>query len=149
MLLHSTEKSPQICFESGAEAFDLAVERQIGRHVVFALDSMKRGKLSQDFVDSDSDYETENDKEIKSSSPVKTSTKSLNAEESSFELSGTRRVTVRKFRSSILIDIREYYEDKESNEERPGKKGISLTKEQYEKLKELIPEIDTAVQNIK
>jgi hypothetical protein len=118
---------------------------------------MKRGKLSQDYVNSDSDYDesnNQNENEVKSSSssssPVKVITKSTsNDEESSFELSGKRRVTVRKFRSSILIDIREYYEDKASGEERPGKKGISLTKEQYEKLKELIPEIDTAVKNIK
>lgn len=112
---------------------------------------MKRGKLSQDYVNSDSDYESssQNDNELKSTS-VKTATvKSSNDEESFFELSGKRRVTVRKFRSSILIDIREYYEDKASGEERPGKKGISLTKEQYEKFKELMPEIDAAVKNIK
>lgn len=114
---------------------------------------MKRGKLSQDYVNSDSDYDesnsqNDNENELKSS-PVKATTKSSNFEESSFELSGKRRVTVRKFRSSVLIDIREYYEDKASGEERPGKKGISLTKEQYEKLKEMIPEIDAAVKNIK
>lgn len=111
---------------------------------------MKRGKLSQDYVNSDSDYDesnsqNDNENEVKSS-PVKVAT---NDEESSFELSGNRRVTVRKFRSSTLIDIREYYMDKASGEERPGKKGISLTKEQYEKLKEMIPEIDAAVKNIK
>lgn len=112
---------------------------------------MKRGKLSQDYVNSDSDYESssQNDNELKST-PVKAAAfKSSNNEESIFELSGKRRVTVRKFRSNILIDIREYYEDKASGEERPGKKGISLTKEQYEKLKELMPEIDDAVKNMK
>jgi len=113
---------------------------------------MKRGKLSQDYVNSDSDYESssQNDNQQKST-PAKTAAvkSAANDEESIFELSGKRRVTVRKFRSSILIDIREYYEDKASGEERPGKKGISLTKEQYEKLKELMPEIDAAVKNMK
>lgn len=118
---------------------------------------MKRGKLSEDFVNSDSDYEEnsqENEKErSKISSPIKSktiSTQSSNAnDEFTFELSGKRRVSVRKFRSSILIDIREYYEDKEIGEDRPGKKGISLTKEQYEKLKDLMPEIDVAINKMK
>lgn len=110
---------------------------------------MKRGKLSEDYVNSDSDYESNSQPESKSSSPVKEAAKPAAGDECSFELSGKRRVTVRKFRSSTLIDIREYYEDKSSGEERPGKKGISLTKEQYEKLKELMPEIDAAIKNLK
>ena len=120
---------------------------------------MKRGKLSQDYVDSDSDYEAnsqeneDNSKESSETSPIKskttTSATSNDAGETTFEISGKRRVTVRKFRSSILIDIREYYEDKASGEDRPGKKGISLTKEQYEKLKELLPEIDESVKKMK
>ena len=119
---------------------------------------MKRGKLSKDYVNSDSDCDSSsqengnNSKKLDTSSPVKAkinSSPSNGDEESTFELSGKRRVTVRKFRSSILIDIREYYEDKSSGEERPGKKGISLTKEQYEKLKELLPEIDSAVKKMK
>ena len=120
---------------------------------------MKRGKLSQDYVDSDSDYEAniqeneDNSKELSKTSLIKskttTSATSNDAGEATFEISGKRRVTVRKFRSNILIDIREYYEDKASGEDRPGKKGISLTKEQYEKLKELLPEIDEAVKKMK
>ena len=112
---------------------------------------MKRGKLSSDYVNSESDYEESKSNTTSPESSVKkSSVNTANSnDESSFELSGKRRVTVRKFRSSILIDIREYYEDKASGEDRPGKKGISLTKEQYEKLKELLPEIDSAVKNIK
>ena len=56
---------------------------------------------------------------------------------------------MRKFRSNILIDIREYYEDKASGEDRPGKKGNFFDKDQYEKLKELLPEIDEAVKKMK
>lgn len=113
---------------------------------------MKRGKLSEDYVNSDSDYdETANSHGEVKKTPIGTTntSTSTNSDESTFELSGKRRVTVRKFRSSVLIDIREYYEDKASGEDRPGKKGISLTKEQYEKLKELLPEIDAAVKNMK
>ena len=61
----------------------------------------------------------------------------------SFELSNKRRVTVSKFRSSVLVDIREFYQSGEK--ELPGKKGISLTAEQFFKLKALIPEIEAAV----
>lgn len=112
---------------------------------------MKRGKLSEDYVNSDSDYEGSGSQEqkVKVTTDNNTSVSKTESDESTFELSGKRRVTVRKFRSSVLIDIREYYEDKASGEERPGKKGISLTKEQYEKLKELLPEIDAAVKNMK
>lgn len=115
---------------------------------------MKRGKLSEDYVNSDSDNEsnspgnTDNSKKsASSSSPIK-SKATTSSEEPTFEISGKRRVTVRKYRSSILIDIREYYEDKASGEDRPGKKGISLTRDQYEKLKELLPEIDAAVKKM-
>lgn len=110
---------------------------------------MKRGKLSQDYVNSDSD-EAADVSTLKSSeiSDVDKPKNVESSEESTFELSGKRRVTVRKFRSSVLIDIREFYEDKASGEERPGKKGISLTKDQFEKLKELIPEIDAAVKKM-
>ena len=119
---------------------------------------MKRGKLSEDYVNSDSEYESssqgneDNSKKSASSSPIKSkfTTPTSNGDgEATFELSGKRRVTVRKFRSSTLIDIREYYEDKASGEERPGKKGLSLTKEQFEKLKDLLPEIEAAIKNMK
>lgn len=55
--------------------------------------------------------------------------------ESYFKLSGSKRLTVRKWKSQILIDIREFYQDK-AGEWRPGKKGISLTLEQYQALKD-------------
>lgn len=112
---------------------------------------MKRGKLSQDVVDSDSDYDSSEPSASQQNDNSKTTTSSksvTNSDESYFELSGKRRVTVRKFRSSVLIDVREYYEDKASGEEKPGKKGISLTIDQYEKLKELLPEIDAAIKNM-
>lgn len=41
-----------------------------------------------------------------------------------FELSSKRRVTVRKWRSAVLIDIREYYDD--NGVSKPGKKGASV-----------------------
>jgi len=41
-----------------------------------------------------------------------------------------KHVTVREFKGMQLVDIREFYTDKASGEDKPGKKGISLTLEQ-------------------
>ena len=116
---------------------------------------MKRGKLSEDFVDSDSDLDAKDSvkhvkeaKLIDSHESKSSVADKLTSEEVSFEISAKRKITVRKFRSNVLIDIREFYEDKGSGEMRPGSKGIALTKEQYLKLKELFNEIDYAIKKI-
>jgi len=62
-------------------------------------------------------------------------------------LGKNRRVTVRKFNGKPLIDIREFYVDKEENL-KPGKKGISLNPEQWEALKQCLPAIDEALANL-
>lgn len=46
------------------------------------------------------------------------------------DLGKRKRVTVRSFKNSPLLDIREFYEDKTTGQEKPGKKGISLSREQ-------------------
>lgn len=58
---------------------------------------------------------------------------------------GTRRVTVRKFKSMVGVDIREYYKDKGTGEMKPGRKGIYLTKDQYTVLREHFDHIDAQV----
>jgi hypothetical protein len=63
-----------------------------------------------------------------------------------FQLSKTKKVSVREFRGKTLVDIREYYQ-KDGGEWAPGRKGISLTGEQWEKLKQLVDSIDLAVSN--
>ena len=64
-----------------------------------------------------------------------------------FQLSSKRKITVRDFRGKALIDIREFY-TKDSGELAPGRKGISLTVEQYEKFKSYIVDIDKAIENL-
>jgi len=54
-----------------------------------------------------------------------------------------RRVTIRKFKGNVYVDIREFYEDQ--GEFKPGKKGISLSADQFLKLKELMPSIEKEV----
>ncbi|KZT57792.1 PC4-domain-containing protein [Calocera cornea HHB12733] len=59
-------------------------------------------------------------------------------------LGKNRRVTVRKFQGKPLVDIREYYVDKDEKQ-KPGKKGISLSPEQWKALKQCLPAIDDAL----
>ncbi|RAR01457.1 PC4-like protein [Stemphylium lycopersici] len=58
--------------------------------------------------------------------------------------SGKRRVTVSDFNKSTLVSIREYYVT-DAGETRPGKKGISLTIDQYNTLLAAAPLIETAL----
>lgn len=52
-----------------------------------------------------------------------------------FSLGDLRKVSVREYRDVIYVDIREFY--LEGDQERPGKKGISLTVPQWKKLSEV------------
>ncbi|KAM0753011.1 PC4-domain-containing protein [Meredithblackwellia eburnea MCA 4105] len=63
--------------------------------------------------------------------------------DSFLELSNTRRVTVRSFKGNVLIDIREFYS--KDGKSLPGKKGISLSKDQWNALKDAFGDIDQAV----
>ena len=62
----------------------------------------------------------------------------------SFQLSNNRFITVSEFRGKTRVDIREFYLNDEG-EKKPGKKGISLSLQEWEKLKELTSKIDKAV----
>lgn len=66
----------------------------------------------------------------------------------SFEIGKNKRVTIRKFRSINLIDIREYYQDQVSGELKPGKKGISLTEEQYDEFINSSSQIEDALRQL-
>ncbi|KAI0326603.1 PC4-domain-containing protein [Cubamyces sp. BRFM 1775] len=56
------------------------------------------------------------------------------------DLGKKRRATVRQFKGATFLDIREFYGD--DNDLKPGKKGISLNKEQWETLKKSSEVID-------
>jgi len=70
---------------------------------------------------------------------------SKDGEEPSWSLGNMKFIKVREFKGKTYIDIREYYVDKQTMETRPGKKGISLNCEQYQKLKEVLSEVDGAL----
>lgn len=63
------------------------------------------------------------------------------------QLSYKRRVAVRQFRGSLLIDIRETYE--KFGEMQPGKTGIALNLEQWDKLKASVQHIDNIIARLK
>jgi hypothetical protein len=61
------------------------------------------------------------------------------------DLSNKRRISVRKFRGAVIVDIREYFTPKGSKDLKPTKKGISLPLEQWIQLKLYIDRIDEMI----
>ena len=66
-------------------------------------------------------------------------------DETFYRIGGDRRVTVRKYKGKTLIDIREFYTDKNTEEEKPGRKGISLDLNAWNLLKEAMEGVDGIV----
>ncbi|KAI5123933.1 hypothetical protein M0805_006348 [Coniferiporia weirii] len=62
------------------------------------------------------------------------------------DLGRKRRATVRTFKGQVMIDIREFYGD--DDDLKPGKKGISLSPEQWEELKSNMSSIDGFIKNL-
>ncbi|KAL3801776.1 hypothetical protein HJC23_001172 [Cyclotella cryptica] len=95
--------------------------------------------------ESDKDEEAEDDDGDEESGAVK-----RNADgEAYFDLGKAKRVTVRQWKTAVLVDIREFYE--KGGKELPGKKGISLTLEQYKELRKHIMDgsLDKQVEELK
>uniref|UniRef100_A0A5K3FHP5 PC4 domain-containing protein n=1 Tax=Mesocestoides corti TaxID=53468 RepID=A0A5K3FHP5_MESCO len=65
------------------------------------------------------------------------------------DLTGRKYACVRAFRGRVFVDIREYYEDKSGEGLKPGKKGISLNREQWDNLKDVIGAIDSDLRDMK
>ncbi|XP_027079786.1 RNA polymerase II transcriptional coactivator KIWI [Coffea arabica] len=99
----------------------------------------KRGKKK------DEDYASEDEE------PNKRPKKSSKADDSDdaaddivvCEISKNRRVSVRNWQGRVVVDIREFYV--KDGKQLPGKKGISLTMDQWNVLREHVDEIDKAV----
>lgn len=113
-----------------------------------AASGQQKRQLSPDYVDeSDDNYDVVPEPSTKM--PKNEAKWKVNESgEAIFELSDKRRVTIRKFKGKILVDIREYWETKEG-EMAPGKKGISLNEEQWQSLKSVIGKIDEAITETK
>ncbi|KIP08380.1 hypothetical protein PHLGIDRAFT_23523 [Phlebiopsis gigantea 11061_1 CR5-6] len=63
------------------------------------------------------------------------------------DLGRKKRVTVRSFKGAALIDIREFYG--QEGDEKPGKKGIALSPDQWEALKNNAETIDYLLKRLK
>lgn len=59
------------------------------------------------------------------------------------EISKNRRVSVRSWQGKVVVDIREFYV--KDGKQMPGRKGISLSMDQWKELRDHADEIDRAV----
>ncbi|KAG2711512.1 hypothetical protein I3760_04G079900 [Carya illinoinensis] len=92
------------------------------------------------------DYASEGDSE--GQAPSKKASKKDSSDESTedivvCEISKNRRVTVRNWQGRAMVDIREFYV--KDGKQLPGKKGISLTMDQWNVLRDHVEEIEKAV----
>ncbi|KAH8910972.1 PC4-domain-containing protein [Coniochaeta sp. PMI_546] len=99
-------------------------------------------KFSKKRAHTPEDDDSAEEQTLKPSKKVKgdKSGKTTDAEGPFWELSSKRRVNVTKFNKALLINIREYYEA--GGELKPGKKGISLSVDQYKEFLKAIPAIN-------
>ena len=67
--------------------------------------------------------------------------------EVTFALNNKKKVQVKTFKGTCLVDFREYWE-KDQGQSLPTKKGLCITKELFEKFKAVIPHIDLAIKKI-
>lgn len=75
----------------------------------------------------------------------KTNPSTSSSHDTVIELDKKKQITVRKFNNVNLVDIREFYIDKDTNEKKPGKKGISLTEDTWLKLVQSSGEVQDAL----
>ncbi|KAJ3914654.1 transcriptional Coactivator p15-domain-containing protein [Lentinula edodes] len=114
--------------------------------------SLKRGVKKPKFVmvleDEDEEEEEEEPKpkkNVKSKPPTSSNNGSLIKEspegDKYIDLGKKKRATVRSFKGSTFVDIREFYGDTEQSM-KPGKKGVSLALDQWEVLRSSASAID-------
>ncbi|XP_065874185.1 RNA polymerase II transcriptional coactivator KIWI-like [Euphorbia lathyris] len=100
-----------------------------------------RGKRGKDELEDASD-----DNSAGQAPPKKASKVDSSADPDSIvvcEISNNRRVTVRTWQGKVWVDIREFYV--KDGKQLPGKRGISLSVDQWNVLRGHVEEIDKAL----
>jgi len=62
---------------------------------------------------------------------------------SEWQLSKNRKVVINEFKGKMLVDIREYYDA--GGEMKPGRKGISLNREQWDSLLSVVDQVNNCL----
>ena len=106
----------------------------------------KKKKKEQEKEEEEEEEGEEESSKEKDSKKKKKSEMIVNDDEVFLHLDNKKRLTVRKFKGKLLIDIREFYED--DGEMKPGKKGISLSKDCWKKICENLSDINEAIDNM-
>ncbi|KAH8929515.1 PC4-domain-containing protein [Atractiella rhizophila] len=131
-------KSDEFVVDSDASEEEKPVKKK-------AKKESESSKKSKEIMEKSSKKKVDSEQEEESETEPQGSSKDVKVKKNKdgkpyVELGKLRRVTASSFRGKESIDIREYYE--KDGDVLPGRKGISLSQEQWAKLKELIPVID-------
>mmetsp|Transcript_5693 Transcript_5693/g.7206 ORF Transcript_5693/g.7206 Transcript_5693/m.7206 type:complete len:138 (-) Transcript_5693:802-1215(-) len=115
---------------------------------IFEKEKVKKSKSDSDELEAAQAELAELKKQLEAEKKKASQSKTKEqGDEKNFELSKKRRVTVKLFNGTkLLVDIREFYE--KNGEMLPGRKGISLTKEQWERFRDQFDQIDAAVEEL-
>ena len=100
----------------------------------------KSGYKKDDFVRDDSDEETPAPASKRSKTETSTEPKVDEDGNTYWEISKARRATISEFKGTKMVSIREYYE--KDDKWLPGKKGISMSLEQYSAFIAVMPQIE-------
>jgi len=103
----------------------------------------KHSKNDSSDSDSDSGPDDNGPPQKKTKAGSASVAKTNDAGETYFDIEGLKRVTVREFKGRLFVDFREFYE--KDGKILPGKKGISLSASQWNKIKNLADDIDSVV----
>mmetsp|Transcript_8915 Transcript_8915/g.19627 ORF Transcript_8915/g.19627 Transcript_8915/m.19627 type:complete len:130 (-) Transcript_8915:263-652(-) len=97
----------------------------------------RKEDISEEERSDNSSEESDSSSSSSEDSGTGVKTKKNDDNDTYFDLgSDKKRCTIRKWKSMIFVDIREFYEKNGKN--LPGKKGISLRLEDYKKLRDAI-----------
>ncbi|EXJ88876.1 casein kinase II subunit alpha [Capronia epimyces CBS 606.96] len=109
--------------------------------MAFSSKKRKSAAIVHDDSDVDADVSTKRGKGI-SGVAFQPATKPQSDSDGNifWEISKNRRVTLSDFKGKKLVNIREYYQ--KDSEWLPGKKGISMSLEQYSALIDIMPQVE-------